>query len=87
MLAAGKLLLHSSVVQVRVVAPGDVTKRGKGGTLASRCAIIHRWCSRGTQLHSQGTLTGPAPLCFSKYLLLHFSIPHAPPAVFLSVEG
>mmetsp|Transcript_10466 Transcript_10466/g.27287 ORF Transcript_10466/g.27287 Transcript_10466/m.27287 type:complete len:360 (+) Transcript_10466:159-1238(+) len=30
--------------KVRVVAPGDVTKRGKGGTLASRCAIIHSLC-------------------------------------------
>ncbi|KAF5829782.1 hypothetical protein DUNSADRAFT_15528 [Dunaliella salina] len=30
--------------KVKVVAPGHVTKRGKGGTLASRCAIIHSLC-------------------------------------------
>jgi hypothetical protein len=35
-------LAHTCTAQVTLVAPGDVPKLGRGGTLASRQAIIHR---------------------------------------------
>jgi hypothetical protein len=34
-------MLHNNVLQVKLVAPWDMPKLGKGGTLASRQALLH----------------------------------------------